>query len=524
MKKRALILLAILVFFLPFMNMQQANAAVASKVVSETTKKIAKEVIKDTAVQMSFTMMMDYKYVPKDERIKAKEGFEMLCLPKDKKADGECSAPIEVKKDIDKKTIEASVEKKLNAKIAGGVGATKWGKVLDWIVPIFAVGLGVTVIDHMINGDVSDFFDDIAFDALIDAGYVSNVDIGAIETNGNFTLSEPWFVTNYKGAYYSMTLSHKDNALIGKYEFYHEELGWWKMSQGSYVFEFHVSTDKTDGFNYITQSIGENNNAKLKVRLPDPLVNELNSNQSIVKSLYKKLSIRKIAGGTVSTPTVTHAESGLTKTNAPGKPIPIITPAAIPLVEIGTGKPVVPYTKPDGSMGFTTGVNPSTGSQIDVDENSVVVGNPNIIQNPNGSETVSPAPTPQNPTPSPDGGAIKPPPIDPEKTPEFPEGETCSATLKLPKLGLLFNSMSDSFPFSIPWDLKSGFDALFSEIGKEKPKFTYKFNVKGEQKSWDIKLPDYFDSWKPFTDSLLIFVFDVGIIYGIYRLIQGGGS
>lgn len=512
------------------MNIQQANAAtaVASKVVNQSAKKIAKEVITDTVVDMSFNMVMNYKYVPKDERIKAKQGFEMVCMPPDKKPDGDCGNPMQVKKVTasDKSTISASVENNLDKKIAGGIGATKWGKFLDWIVPIFAIGLGFAVIDYAINGDVADLFDEIAFDSLSDLGYLENVegegvDVSeAIAWTGSVALNG--YVSLYSSDYNSKTMAFEmyiknPNRPIAK--LYNGERvqarGLYNQTQkhfsganiwvGSNDFSFGFATPK-----------------KYEMTLPENSRELTPAEVSIFVSMFEISKYVTIVPKEITTPTpIKHdrTSSGIPLTNSPNQPLKVLAPGAFPMTSTTTGETVYPQPQSDGSIKY------KTGTGIEINEDDVTVGEPSIVRKPDGSTTVKKAPTLENSNPKPNEDGTLPPPKDPNAPPiEIPEGETCSATLKLPKILPLFHSLSTSFPFSIPWDLKSGFDAVFSEMGNDKPEFSYKFEFNGSQKEWAMKFPAYFDSWKPFTDSVLIFVFDVGLVYAIYRLMQGGGS
>lgn len=492
------------------MNMQQANAAaVASKVTNQTAKKIAKEVIKDSVVDMSFNMVMNYKYVPKDERIKAKEGFELVCMPDKKLPDGECSAPTQMKKDIDRNSLDSSVEKSLDKKIAGGIGATKWGKFLDWVVPMFALGLGFAVVEGALNGDIMSLFDEISYDALSEMGYLQPVEQGdpqyeglKIEVfDGVVVLSSLDFTYYYKDDYGEIWF-HKGQSLT-----------------------FRFSSDRITVYNPIRSMVSSNITYSGAGSMSDGARKSYAS--GFASGFYKKnngenLPVKPIPGGTVPLPKFNETGLPLSQPNVPKK---ILAPGAFPMEETGTGITVYPYTKPDGTTGFKTAPDATTGISRDVQDDNVTVKDPVVIKNPDGTTTVKKAPTLENPNPHPSEDGVLPPAKDPNAPPvEFPEGESCSDSLKLPKILPLFHSLSTSFPFSIPWDLKSGFDAVFSEMGKEKPEFSYKFEFNGSQKEWKLSFPSYFDTWKPFTDSMLIFVFDVGLVYAIYRLMQGGGS
>jgi len=504
-KKKVLILLAFFVFLLPLNQQVLAVAPVASKVVNQTAKKIAKEAIKDSAVQMSFSMVMDYKYVPKDEREKAKAGYELICMPANKKPSGECDRPMQVKKDMtesDKKALASKVESKLDTKIAGGLGATKWGKFLDLLVPIFAVGMGVSVIQHALDSDVASLFDEIAYESLLETGDLEVFDSQS-EIDESIALSG-----------YSQYIDYFEE----KRTEYSQKF--WIVKTGvDAVWEFNDNGTKVrdSWLIYTTSPLN-----------PPPTyiqdeVNKYKGGNAAASLRFDSLSNIKLvrASGEVIQPVgpilniPRFNETGLPSVYPGGHPRPLIAPGAIPFEDINTGEPIYPYKKQDGTIGFKDKI----GNEVD--ENNVLAKDPVITTNPDGSQTVHKAPSFEDRNPTPDKDGIIPPIGKDETVPDFPEGETCTATLKLPKFALLFRTMSESFPFSIPWDLKSGFDALFSEMGKEKPSFKYDLKVNNKVHSIDITMPDYFESWMPFAHTMLLFVFDVGILYGIYRLIGG---
>lgn len=218
--------------------------------------------------------------------------------------------------------------------------------------------------------------------------------------------------------------------------------------------------------------------------------------------------------------------------------VAVLPPSAMTYQEETTGEQVykVPNATGDGSTFEKTDGTP-------VPEDSVVTGPaPVVTKNPEGVPQYTPTPTPSSPTPSPQPLTPSPTPSTPQEPhpgtetpptnnppppvettePYFPEGENCSEGLKIPKFLPLLNTISETFPFSIPFDLYGGFEALFINMGKERPEFKFEFDVMGKQQSWDIALPPMFDEWKKFTDSLLIFLFDIGIIWAIFRFTGGG--
>ena len=115
---------------------------------------------------------------------------------------------------------------------------------------------------------------------------------------------------------------------------------------------------------------------------------------------------------------------------------------------------------------------------------------------------------------------------NPQNKPDEGEGEleggpACSKDMDLAELEALGSTLSVTFPFSIPFDLLNAIDAVFGGVGNERPEFKYDFVYLDKEYSWNIKLPEYFDTWKPFTDGLLVFIFDIGILYAIFRFTSG---
>lgn len=498
------------------------DAAVASKVVNQAAKKVAKEAIKDTAVQMSFDMVINYKYEPQNGK-KPKEGFEMICLPRNRSG-SDCSKPMEMKKmtSVDKQVLSKKVEETLDKKIAGGIGATRWGKFLDWFVPVFAVGFGYAIIDYAINGDVSDLFDDIAFDSLVETGFlVNDNDVDQINLNPDLEV----FAAIGKDLFV-IKIGLKDRKDIGAYKVKFSDGSMRDLSVVSSGVSLHGSGVKYNKDTEVMTISGYNvfanglplDNSKSIVSLPDI---KLNEDVSISKAsgLVAIFGLEKYIDKNIYRdvePMPEWDQLDLPRTNREGKQIPMVAPGALPMEDLQTGQTVIPHPQPDGTIDYRT----ETGRKVDEDD--ILVKDPEIKQNANGSSTVIKQPTGSNPKPDDsENGTLPPDPTDPnEPGQEIPPGDSCDVELQLPRFGALFRSLSDTFPFSIPWDLKSGFDAIFTEMGSERPEWT--FELSGEKIK--IEIPKMIDDWMPFLHSLLLIIFDIGILYAIYRLIQGGGS
>lgn len=191
---------------------------------------------------------------------------------------------------------------------------------------------------------------------------------------------------------------------------------------------------------------------------------------------------------------VTHTKNN--DTGETGMVSPNGTPVNEDSVNVGTG---TGYTgKPDGSIEYTP-QNPTTE-------------NPNKEPEtiPKESTTVPPTEPPVTPTE---------PPLEP-----IPDGEYCDAKLQFPIFSPLKETFSTSFPFSIPWDIGRAIEAAFGNIGHEKPNVDLKLNVLGNEQVINITIPEFFDKWKPFTDTMLLLTFDVMIMFGVYRFVKGAGS
>lgn len=560
-----------------------SEAAVATKVISEVAKKTAKEAAKDIAIDMSFNMVMNYKYTPKDQR-KPKEGFEMICLPKDKKTDGECTAPLQVKKNITRAELEPAVERQLEKKIAGGITATRWGKFLDWFIPIYATGIAVAIFDYAIDGDVMKFFDEVAYDSLVEMEFIDKtVGVAAPGLGGfvrpNVTLPPETDMPLAAMSWPFINLGTTENIdslfdCVGVRDCIDFEVGFYDYSDrtlrvlpkydgelqvtingvthrskdfgvtpsGNTVILRQFATTKggldkrnletyrydtlsgmpMDASSYLGAYTSTGGGKGTLVNPEVAMKGYLNLLVFTIETLeifgVKKepLKFTYVPGPYVPDPEPIPSETVVPKfdetqlqpTKTPGSAIPLVAPGAYPTTETTTGTPVYPYRDANGNVEYRT-----EDGRI-VDGEGITVGNPTITENPDGSTTVQKSPTPEDPNP-------KPGEIPGE---EFPEGETCTESFKKPNFKPVSEAFTTSFPFSIPWDLKRIFDSLYSEIGNEAPDFKYEVNFMGKTHDFGVDIPKYFDKWTVFTKSLLLIIFDIGLIYAIYRFTKGGAE
>lgn len=546
------------------------HGAVVSKVVSSAGKKIAKEAIKDTAVNMTFNMVMDYKYVPKDKR-KAESGYQIVCMPKDKKASGDCAKPIQVKvlTSTDKKELGQAVERNLDKKIAGGAGSKKWFKFLDWLVPVWLIGLGFAVVDYAIDKDVSSLFDDVAWDSLVELGMIKRLPTlvyvpdpippkpieDVVPPINIGTPDEPVFefeiinlndYVNCGGVYDCLTYSDvQESGATLRFELNTEVDGVLSVldangkkiiSHGDYDFIYlHFQSLRWYDADILRVSLGMDGKSTYH-QLDFPNFSP-QLFQTIFKSTYINnkwvlnnpdfvekfmLSYMPYFAGLISfeplnepiidvEPLPEFDQLQIPNTNKPGTSIPVIAPGAFPMEETGTGITVYPYAKPDGTTGYRT----ADGREVHPD--NITVKDPVMIENPDGSITVEKAPTLENPTPEPE---IKPPVVKPPVDEEIPEGGTCSNSLKKPNFKPVLHAFTNAFPFSIPWDIKRFIDNAFGGIGSERPSFKLSFFGDGVV----LEIPEYFDSWIRFAKAFTIISFDVGLIFLFYRFMKGGGD
>lgn len=91
------------------------------------------------------------------------------------------------------------------------------------------------------------------------------------------------------------------------------------------------------------------------------------------------------------------------------------------------------------------------------------------------------------------------------------------------KLKLAGGTFTTQFPFSLPWDISRGLNAIFGGFSEDGniPKWDWEFSVFGEKQTWTIGFPDLIVSWMPFIKGVLLIVFDIGLIYAVRKLLGG---
>lgn len=576
MKKILFVFLSLILIFTLVMPPDRAKAAVVSKVAQKAVFKVVKEVAKDKAVEQSFSMVMNYKYVPKEEREAIKkpdQGFTMVCLPENRKNDI-CEKPIQVKNSFttaDKKAIASKVETALDSK----TGNKGFLKIVNWFIPVWIVGSAYTITDLLVDGDISSFFADLGYEALVSLGFIKPLAQGVGKTD---LPSFPFIpgtgedapnkgetipggsVANYLGGINTIPKFPEGISLNmpanTDYTLFHNA-SIYGVNSHYFAFKstkpYMTSTGTSNVFNYPYILIefrtqGYNLDKNYPSKKLDKIV--------ISKSDYQSPSYNVVSR--VAEISVAHENIYLNRPHARGlrqdeinhyltlastywfddlivtkpEPLPQIKPVGVPVITPGTTTKV-PSPSAVPTRDKTTGktVKPTkTSTPGDItwtDKDGNIVPEENIIiedlvteETPNGTIIKNPDPSgipemQDGLTPNPD----KAPPVDDSITEEDLEKLSCSR-LKKPDFKPLSNAITTSFPFSIPWDLWRVIEATFGNMGSEKPSVDLSFIAEGVR----LEIPDYFDSWTKFAKSITLIVFDIGLIYMFYRLMKGGGD
>lgn len=163
-------------------------------------------------------------------------------------------------------------------------------------------------------------------------------------------------------------------------------------------------------------------------------------------------------------------------------------------------------------------IDKETGEPVPEEEEEKIVFEVQIPENvptPDEIETeipVKPAPSP-NPNPNPDPG---------DTEPESPPKEDSCPVFEIDTPEVL-DDFTHKFPFSIPWDIFRAFEALFGHMGTEEPEWNLPIKWGDKEHTINIKLPGFINDWKPFIHSIVLFTFDISIIYALYRWFGGAG-
>lgn len=524
-------------------NQQQAHAAY-SKVLSAAAKKGVKELATNAAVEMAehiaFEMLMN-EFIngpPPTE-----QGFEPVCLDGTTKSYDDCAPDkrAQVKKNLtvnDKQNlankVEQVIEKKTNTD-------SRMAKFLDFFIPLFLISGVASWIQTQLDGDDQSLIDDIANEALKDAGLVK-------------TLAQPYEIVDYvpyfKSAKVITTECFFDKScptleLVPSKELtfttgtYNTSVSKPYPIKGTHDYlmmpntTYTISVDSTAGYtnDYQKPIIASFGVAIIEIKKEGVKTYQLQHSsfrvEKVVGSvndavdLYKKmLSDYKLS--LYDNLSLNNSINNFFKQLQPWNEVMHfnITPTTVPAGDIdishlkptdktkykngdGTfniaGQSSVPIKTPDGTRVYPNddGTEWSTlqGDKVEVDEDTLTVGDVT------GSETETP-------------------PTDPEEPPKeepYPKCEKDLDKIEFKKVGTAFTY---AFPFSIPWDVKRYIDAAFGGVGSERPSFAL-FGFFGDAR---IELPAYFDNWMPFLHGALVLMFDVSLIYLFYRFMGRGGD
>ena len=190
-----------------------------------------------------------------------------------------------------------------------------------------------------------------------------------------------------------------------------------------------------------------------------------------------------------------------------------------PLLDPSTNKVAIPQKSvlPDG---YTYDpeqqiINSPTGDPVtDVTTIPEFVPDPVIKPSPDGTVIVDDVPTD---IPVPPDGITPDEPTDP---PGGIEGGTPSE-IEWEKLKAIPALFTMKFPFSLPWDAKRFMEGVFGDI-PEAGEFAVDIDeLMGINFDLHIRLPDYFDNLFDFSRTATVILFDLGLIYGLYRLLGG---
>lgn len=234
---------------------------------------------------------------------------------------------------------------------------------------------------------------------------------------------------------------------------------------------------------------------------------------------------------TVSGSNVNHVENPLTMRfgihsnykyalDVSSLPSPTIVPDEVvtPLLNTNTGKIAVPQ-KSILPEGYT------------YDPQDQVIKNPtgDVVQDPSTIPTFTPDPvlettpdglvvdgTPVD-VPVPPSGAE--PPVDGGGSGDFTTGDP--KEINWAKLKGVPMILTKKFPFSLPWDAKRFMEGVFGNIPAA-DEISFKIDsLMGIHFGLDITLPSYFDDWFDFARTATTILFDIGLIYALYRLLGG---
>ena len=141
---------------------------------------------------------------------------------------------------------------------------------------------------------------------------------------------------------------------------------------------------------------------------------------------------------------------------------------------------------------------------------------PVIETSPDGNTVIDGVPT-TNPAPDPVPGVNPVPPggTNPPITTGDPKEINWAKLKAVPMI------LTKKFPFSLPWDAKRFMEGVFGEVPAAE-EFSLKIDkLMGVDFNLNVTMPEYFDGWFAFSRTATVILFDIGLIYALYRLLGG---
>lgn len=147
--------------------------ALSGKVASTVAKKVAKDLAEDIAVQQAMDIIWNYQLkdlMPDNDPDRA-----FACIGKKVTSPEQCpdGKKVYMKKELtntDKKALENTVETVLEEKT---LTSSKWGKFLDFFIPLFLVTGVVEFFNAELDPDSQSFLDEVALESLQRSGLIT---------------------------------------------------------------------------------------------------------------------------------------------------------------------------------------------------------------------------------------------------------------------------------------------------------------------------------------------------------------
>lgn len=521
--------MALIMFFLPMVmtyNQQIAHASIVSKPLTITAKKVAKDLAQNAAVEMAEHILFEKAindFINSD-KFKVDEGYKAVCLdgfksvedcPPNKRAQVKENLTSSDKAALSKK-VESVLEQKTNT-------SSKWGKFLDWFIPVFLVSGLVATFDSMMDSESEGLIDDIAQQALLDSGLLKelNQKIVSDPNARDFTnYIESVTVAEGSTGTVNYNLKLKTGAFlqikIGESTYVVKD----GLLQLNYTRTYHWEGGSTPNFpkvqfNHIAMTgvSGTIGSVKKVIYLDRDNGNtDYNGHHtaSDIAVAWWQSNILAVAtyGRTVNETMNGFLQLANMGAVAVSFNAPFLNPPRVP-VEVGQQTGVQHLKKSDGTV-----------TVPGIDSFTYTYNNTYIYPSPDSTTGWKEKTTGEDIVVIDDDVAVDTEidtPIEDDKEEEFP---SCSKKLEKIKFNKVGTAFTNAFPFSIPWDIKRFIDASFGGVGDARPSFKLPDSLGGSK----IELPAYFDSWVSFGRTFIVISFDLALVFLFYRFMRGGGD